>query len=74
MSKKSKKPTLIADSDDNELRLRLAARDLLESLTDLVVHIQELRGESSCIDEDLLEGAAFTACVAAIAKAKGGAA
>jgi hypothetical protein len=73
---------VIQDADDNELavwldddlRLRLAASDLLESLSDLVAQIQELRGESSCIDEDLLHGDAFTACVAAIAKAKGGAA
>ena len=59
---------------DHDLRLRLAARDLLESLSDLVAQIQDLRGESSCIDEDLLKGDAFTACIAAIAKAKGGAA
>jgi hypothetical protein len=37
---------------DDDLRLRLAAGDLLESLSDLVTQIQELRGESSCIDED----------------------
>jgi hypothetical protein len=59
-------------SDD--LRLRLAAPDLLDSLSDLVAQIQGLRGESSCIDEDLLQGDEIKACFAAIAKAKGGAA
>jgi len=64
----------VAVWQDEDLRLRLAAPELLDSLSDLVAQIQELQGESSCIDEDLLQGDEMKACLATIAKAKGGAA
>ena len=56
-----------------DLALRLAAPDLLDALDSLIDQIDNLQGESSCIDEDLMQGEAYRAAMSALAKAKGGA-
>jgi hypothetical protein len=46
-------------------------RDLIGALEDLLAQINDLQGESSCIDEDILQGKAYAAACAALAQATG---
>ena len=48
--------------------------ELVEALDRLLDQIDTLKGESSCIDEDILKGEPYAAARAVIAKATGGAA
>lgn len=43
-------------------------QELLSALTDLVSHIDELKGESSCIDEDIMQGEAYATARALISR------
>jgi len=50
-----------------DLRLRLAAPALAEALSGLLDQVVSLTGESSCIDEDILQGEAYQHAVAVLA-------
>jgi len=61
--------TVCIVDDEAEARLFCAAPELLAALGSLIAQIDRLQGESSCIDEDIMQGEAYRNALSARTKA-----
>jgi hypothetical protein len=57
--------------NDADIALICAAPELLEALRGLLAQIQTMKGESSCIDEDIMQGREYRDACDIVAKASG---